>query len=484
MTRVRSRLAALALCATTALSCAGLGTYTPQQEAAIGQREAAKVAQEIGLVEEPELVAYVEAVGRRVAAHAPRQDVSYRFHVADMAEPNAFALPGGYVYVSRGLLTLANSEAELANVIGHEIAHVSARHHAGRQGRATSVGILTVLGTAAAAILGGAEAAEAAMQIGQVAGAGLIASYTRDQERESDDIGQRMALAAGYDPAAMTEFLRTLEAWTRQQPGGQRLPSFFDTHPGTSERISSTSALAATLAPGGGPADPGGRERLLRRVEGMLVGTSPAEGVLEDGRFLHPDLGFTLRVPDGWRVQNQKRALAAAPSAGDALWKLELQGPGDDPRAAADALARAQNLTYVESGPASGTALPAWRALTTVSSQQGQLAVDLTWIAWQGFVYRLTGVTLVSKARSYAGTFAAVARSFRPLTRAERAGIRELRLRVVAARPGESVAALASRTGTVWKPAMVAIVNGLATNASLASGVRVKVAHPEPYVGG
>ncbi len=482
----RIRTAALGLLGAFSTSCAGLGslgTLTPEQEVAVGAREAVSVEQEIGLVADPQLVAYVEAIGRRVAAHSPRRDITYRFHVADMAEPNAFALPGGYIYVSRGLLVLVNSEAELANVLGHEIAHVTARHHAQRHSRATSVGLLTVLGTAAAAILGGAEAAQLAGQIGQVAGAGLIASYTRDQERESDELGQQMALRAGYDPAAMANFLRTLEGWARLQEGGNRMPSFLDSHPATPERIAATAARAATLTPGGAPRDPDGRERVLAHLDGLVVGPSVGEGVLRDGLFLHPDLSFALRPPSGWRVQNQKRALAAAAPSGDALFVLELQGPGDDPRAAAEAFARAKGVRYAESGPARGTLLPGWRALAVAESQQGRLAVDLTWIAWQGLVYRLSGVTPVAAQGRHAGSFETAARSFRPLSRAERAGIRELRLRLVTARANESLAALAARAQGVWKLEELALVNGLTPEARLASGLRIKVANAEPYVG-
>ena len=153
---------------------------SPQREAELGREAAGQVAKQIGLVEDPALVAYVRAIGARLARLSPRTDVPYRFYIADMPEVNAFALPGGYIYVSRALLALTNSEDELANVIGHELAHVAARHAAQRETRAVGVGLLSMLGAIAAGALGGAEAAQVAGQIGQVAGAGLIASYSRD----------------------------------------------------------------------------------------------------------------------------------------------------------------------------------------------------------------------------------------------------------------------------------------------------------------
>jgi predicted Zn-dependent protease len=140
-------------------------TMSPEREAAIGRQAAKEVEQQIGLVRDPALVQYVEKLGRRIAEKSPRQDVTYRFHVADMEVPNAFALPGGYIYVSRGLLLLTNDEAELAGVIGHEIGHVAAHHAAKQESRSTRVGVLSALGTLAGAVLGGSTGAAVASDI-------------------------------------------------------------------------------------------------------------------------------------------------------------------------------------------------------------------------------------------------------------------------------------------------------------------------------
>ena len=178
-----------------------------EREAQLGAQTAARVAAEMGLVESPALSAYVDESGQRLARHSPRRDVVYRVAVVDWKEPNAVAVPGGYISGSRGLRAIANSEAERANVIGHEIGHVAARHSAQRETRALGVGVLAALGTVAAAAAGGESAAQGAAQIGQVAGAGWIASYGRDQERQADEVGQKLAAQAGWDPAAMAKFL-------------------------------------------------------------------------------------------------------------------------------------------------------------------------------------------------------------------------------------------------------------------------------------
>ena len=170
-----------------------------------------------------------------------------------MAEANAFALPGGHIYVSRGLLAIANSEDELANVIGHEIGHVAARHHARQQARAQQVGVASVLGTLAAAVLGGAEAAQVVGQLGQIAGAGYMASHSRDQERESDEIGQTLAAKGGWNPAGMAEFLATLgrETTLAARPGADaELPRHAPRDTGTCrERLGPRARAGARVAP-------------------------------------------------------------------------------------------------------------------------------------------------------------------------------------------------------------------------------------------
>ena len=215
------------------------------QEAQLGRESAAQVEEQMGIVDDPAMAGYIRELGARLARHSPRRGVDYRFAIADMGVPNAFALPGGYIYVSRGALVLANTEAELAGVIGHEIGHVAARHSVQRQTRSVGVGLLTLLGVVAAGAAGGEQAAQTVGQLGQVAGAGLIATYGRDQERQADQVGQELAARAGYDPAGVAGFLASLGRETQRLSGGRsRQPSFFDSHPLTDERVATTGARA------------------------------------------------------------------------------------------------------------------------------------------------------------------------------------------------------------------------------------------------
>ncbi len=453
-----------------------------QDEARAGADAAAQVEQEMGLVRDPALASYVQAVGARVAALSPRRDVEYRFFVVNMPESNAFALPGGYIYVSRGLLALSRSEDELANVIAHEIGHVAARHSAQRQTRAMGVGLLSVLGTIAAGALGGAGAAQTVAQLGQVAGAGLIASYGRDQEREADRIGQGVAARAGYDPAAMSTFLSSLQQETELRLGRSPRPSFLDSHPSTPERVSSAASLARTLerAPAAGIATT--RAAYLSRLEGLLVGPDPAGGIVRDTVFLHPKLDFRIRFPAEWQIQNTDSAVVAVAPRGDAALQLQLQGRGSDPREAARRFLAEQRVEIVDSGPLRIQNLSGYRVRAVGATQQGgRVGADLVWIAYRGAIYRLQGIAPEQSFLAYASLFQKSAQSFRPLTPDELALCRERRLHVLAAREGETIAELSDRGGNAWNGAETSVMNGLNLASRLHAGEPIKVALEQPW---
>jgi len=454
---------------------------SPEREAQLGAQTAVQVADEMGLVESPALTAYVDEIGQRLAGHSPRRDVVYRFAVVDMKEPNAFALPGGYIYVSRGLLAIANSEAELANVIGHEIGHVAARHSAQRETRALGVGALAALGTLVAGAAGGEGAAQGAAQIGQVAGAGLIASYGRDQERQADEVGQQLAAQAGWDPAAMTSFLSTLGRDAELRSGEPHRPSFLDSHPMTGERVQNTAVRADALRVTPVAPIAGTQFAFYGRLANLLIGPDPAQGLFRGERFLHPDLGFSIDFPRGWKTQNAKTAVAAQAPRGDAVLVLQAQGESGDPSQAAQIFAREKQL-QLESGERDRIGgYPAYRARVEVQTEQGPAVMEWNWIAHPRAMFRLLGLSPSDRVDDYAREFRAAARSFRPLGDRERGGITELRLRVARARQGESLASLSRRTKNAWSLEETAMANDLSGERRLHEGEAVKIAVEVPY---
>ena len=242
-TPVTRRQYTYGLVATMAMLAGGCATMSPSEERRLGQEAAEEVEQTVGLVRDPKLVGYVRQVGGRLAQAAQRPDITWRFNVADDPEANAFALPGGWVYVTRGLLALLNSEDELAGVLGHEMAHVLERHAARRVSAATPFAVIfgvpaAILGTVSPT-LGGIVSGT-----GRAASSVALASYSRDQEREADQRGVVLIARAGYDPTALAAFLRTLEreeALAGQNPDRAR---FLSSHPATPERVASVEAAA------------------------------------------------------------------------------------------------------------------------------------------------------------------------------------------------------------------------------------------------
>ncbi|HZO09725.1 MAG TPA: M48 family metalloprotease, partial [Myxococcota bacterium] len=400
-------------------------------------------------------------IGTRLARYAPPRDFDYRFRIVDQEAPNAFALPGGQIYVSRGLLLLANSEDELANVIGHEIVHAALRHASARQSVIESFPIFQILAV------------------------GAIASYSREQEREADRVGQQLAARAGYDPEAMARFLKQLDYTERLHFGSSRLPGFFDTHPTTRDRVAEATARARSIPWQSVEAIAPGREGYLARIDGLAVGTRAAEGVFQKDRFLHAELDVFMRFPEGWETRNSRAAVGAISPKRDAQVVLELQGPGEDPEAAVEEfMASDEAIGLGLDGPPQPVRLgqiEAVRATGAARTPAGPLKVHLTWIAWDGNIYRLTGIAVSGLSERYEGIFRSVARSFRPLTDRERESIQEMRLRVAQARPGESLGALSERTRNRWDLQQTAVMNAVFADAPLADAQLVKVAVLERY---
>jgi len=452
-----------------------------EREAALGRQAAKQVEQQIGLLQDPALTAWLRDLGSRLAAHSPRSGVPYRFAVVDMPEPNAFTLPGGYVYVSRGLLVLANSEAEVAAVVGHEIGHLAARHAAQRETRNIGVGLLTAFGTLAAGAAGGEQPGRSVAGFGQLAGAALIASYGREQERQADEVGQKLVAASGYDPAKLSTFLTTLERESELRTGMTPRPSFLDSHPLTRERIASTAARAADLQRVASPATVDDRSAFLARLDGLRVGPDPADGVFRAERFLHPGLGIVIDFPGEWSTRNGRDAVGALSPAEDAVIILERQGPTEDPRKAAHAYAASRGLPLGEGFDLKIGGWPAFRAWSEGRTESGPVQLDLTWIAHPKGTLRITSVSAAARFQRYAAGFRFVARSVRSMTRRERRSITELRLRIVEARRRESLRSLSRRTGNAWSIAETAVANGLSEDVRLGRGQPVKIVKQVRY---
>lgn len=290
--------------------------FEPSDDREIGSEQHPRVvAQYGGEYMKEGLNDYILDIGLRLAFVSEMRDLPWRFTVLNSPVVNAFALPGGYVYITRGLLALANNEAEVAGVLAHEIGHVTARHGAARQSRATGIGLIGVLAT----VLTGSSVVQ---ELGQQLGGLYVAGYSRDQEYEADQLGVKYLGLAGYPREAMADFLRRMEAQTEYMAtltgnaaGGSF--DFFASHPQTEDRIGRASASAAANSD---ELDREyGRSRYLGVIDGMLYGDDPKEGIIKGREFLHPDLRFKFTAPEGFQLINSANAVYAVDGNGSQM---------------------------------------------------------------------------------------------------------------------------------------------------------------------
>jgi predicted Zn-dependent protease len=401
------------------------------------------VLQEYGRVEDPELQAYVTRVGKNLAAKSHRPELDWHFTVVDSPEINAFALPGGYVYVTRGILAYLNSEAELAGVVGHEIGHVTARHGVRQQSTATAIGFGAILGSILVPGLDNQAGASLLQNLSQA----LVAGYGRDHELEADRLGAEYLARTGYSPQAMVEVISVLknqelaDVELAKQEGREprRYHGLFDTHPANDTRLKQVVGEAKKYQVAS-PAE--NHDSFLREINGVYFGDSPEQGVIRHNALLHEKLGIAVQFPQGWRVQNQPGRVVAINSQGTALVEMK---PG--PKNAAqpmDTLRKGLKLDQgarFESGNINGNP-----AAFVAGAVQGKPMLAAA-ISYSGSQFLLAALARDADAYSQnRNELKAAINSFHALTAAERAQARPFVIRVVPAPQGTTMAQLAAQS--------------------------------------
>jgi predicted Zn-dependent protease len=429
-----------------------LALITESQEIQMGQEGAGEVERMIGLVPDPALQTYMQGLGMGMARESERPGLPWRFGVVDDPTPNAFALPGGFIYFTRGMLGLMNSEAELATVLGHEIGHVTARHQVTMISRAQ----LAQVGLG----LGGLLFPQLE-NLGGLVGAGLsllFLSYSRDMERQADDLGFGYALGQGYDVREMGTVFATLARLGGEQRSP--VPSWLQTHPLPAERIAAVQERVAALEPlpAGLRVD---RDAYLTRLDGLVYGVNPRNGVFRDGRFLHPDLAFQFALPGNWPRQNLAQAVMAASPRQDAAIQLVLRGEGT-PDAAAQAFLRQQGIQTLQTGRQTINGLPAVLASFRAQTPQALVQGLAAFIAYDGRVYQLMGYSLAAVYGDYHATFQQSVGSFAPLRDPAILALQPARIRLVRIAESMTLAEFNRRFPSTIPIAELAVINGVA----------------------
>jgi len=399
-----------------------LSLVSESQEIQMGQAGAKEVAQSIGFYNDAKIQSYVANIGKRMAAVSERPNLPWEFHVVDDASVNAFAIPGGFIYITRGLMSSINTEAELATVLGHEIAHVTNRHSV----QQISKSQLAQLGLGIGSILSSDIA-----KFGQLAGAGLgllFLKYGRDAENQADAGGFRYALGQNYDVREMPKVFETLGRIS-ESGGGGRLPEWLATHPEPGNRIEHIEKMIDTV-----PLDQRklivAREEYLKHVQGMTFGEDPRQGYFEGNAFYHPQMRFQLKFPDQWKKQNLPQAVVAVSPNEDAIVQLALAGQNSPEQAASQFLSQ----QGVRAGNASRTSingLPAASSYFQAQTEQGQIEGLVSFISYGGQTFGLMAYTPAGKLSSYDQVFQSTIRSFTELRDQSKINVQPARVELV-----------------------------------------------------
>ena len=421
----------LAACATNPVTGdRELALVSESQEIQIGREVAAQAEQQFGLVDDAALQAYVHRLGFQLAQASERPELPWAFRVVDDPTPNAFAAPGGYIFITRGLLALLRNEAELVSVLGHEIGHVTARHSVAMMSRAQ----LAQLGLGIGSMLSPTVA-----QFGDLAAGGLqllFLSYSRDAERQADDLGYRYALEQGYDVREMVNVFAVLQQ-SADMAGQSPVPSWLASHPYPEDRIARIDKRLATL-PATATSGRIGEDEYLAQIDGLVYGDNPRDGYFEANRFFHPELAFRIDLPKGWRTQNLTQAVVAGSPAEDALMQLMLVA--GTLKEAADAFFGQQGLTPGRVGTQQINGLPAITGTFEAQTAQARLGGVVTFVSLEGRTYRILGYTPAGQQATYERTFLASMNSFAVLTNPKALARQPQRLTIVRVRSAMTVA--------------------------------------------
>lgn len=382
---------------------------TQSDELALGQQTDQQIIQTYGLYEDPQLLNYITSLGTKIGSLSHRPQLNYQFRVLDSPVINAFAVPGGFIYVTRGILSYFNNEAELAGVLAHEIGHVTARHSAQQYSRAQ----LAQIGLGVGFIV--SETFRKYAGLAQFGVGMLFLSYSRDNERQADALGVEYSSKGGWDSNHMANFFVTLE---RLNPQSDRsgLPAWFSTHPNPPDRVA---AIKKDTEKWKGKL-PGtnfvvNRDQYMQSIDGVLYGEDPRQGYVEGNAFYHPQMKFQFPVPSGWQLNNTPTQVQMFTQQQDAVM-LFAMAQENSPAAAANAFVTNTKAAVVQSEPTRVSGLNAHRVVSDVTTEQGVIRVSSYFIQKDNAIFYFHGYTGQPQFTNYQSAFNQTMGQFKPLT--------------------------------------------------------------------
>jgi predicted Zn-dependent protease len=441
-----------------------LSLVSEAQEIEMGKGEVVRARQETGFYPDAALTSYISTIGMQMARASERPELPWEFHLIDDPMVNAFAAPGGFIFITRGILAYMNSEAELAGVIGHEIGHVTAKHTVAAISR-QQAGTIGVIG---AAIL---TKNEQVAQLGSTGLGILFLKYGRDQESQSDALGHKYSLRQGYDVREMPKTFATLQRVSDASGNSGRIPGFLSTHPDPGDRVAATTRWADTVS------NPSkltiGRDRFLDRLNGMVYGQDPRQGYFEGQRYLHPELRFQFDMPAGWQGINQVSQIVLVEPNGAGQMQLT-QASQATPAAAMQAWQAQQGVVTgaVQQTQAAGAqALTAEFTATTGEGQQ--LRGRVLFLTHRGSTWQFLGLAVAQAWPQLAGPINATLSSF-AVTPTNQQFRRVRELRVITLPRAMTMNALAAESGGATTAAELALINSADEGVMQPAGRKVK----------
>jgi predicted Zn-dependent protease len=435
------------------------------REIEMGREADQQIVSSLGLYPDSSLQQYIHELGANLAAKCERPHLPWAFRLVDDPVVNAFALPGGFIYITRGIMAHLNSEAELAGVMGHEIGHVTGKHAVTRMSKAQ----IAQIGLGVGQVL--EPGLEKYSQLANVGLGLLFLKFSRDDETQADELGLRYMTRADYDPREMVGVMTMLDQVT-EAGGGGRVPEWLATHPNPGNRRENIQSQVDTIS-----GDLSGalvqQESYLRRLDGLIFGQNPRQGYFKGSTFYHPDLKFVLQFPEGWQTLNQVAAVIGVSPEQDAIMQLTLSQAAA-PGAAAEEFLSQQGISAGRPQPLTINGLSAVWAEFSAESESGQLAGIAAFLDYDDNVYQILAYGTQQAWSSYASSASAALRSFSRLTDAKALAVQPWRLEVVKLSEPMTINEFAQRYPAPVTAEKLALINRVALDTRLPAGHLVK----------
>lgn len=443
-----------------------LNLVSKDQEIALGKESDQQISASFGVYQNDELSNYVNSIGQQLAAKSERPDLPWTFRVLDDPVVNAFALPGGFIYVTRGILSHMNSEAELAGVLGHEIGHVTAKHSVNRISEAQ----LAQLGFGAAAIL----KPELYQKYGQFANIGiqlLFLKFGRDDEKEADWLGVRYMTRENYNPELLKNVMATLEK-VSASAGGGGVPEWLSTHPSPGNRIKLIQEAIDTVTKNVSTLQVN-KDQFFNKINQLTFGDDPREGYFKGNTFYHPELKFQFNFPTNWKTINQKEAVVGISSAQDAAIQITLSSQ-KNLQNAANEFFKQEGLQAGQMNSTSIHNLPVIFGEFTAATEQGNVQGTSYFIQYAGNIYQVLGYTSQQKWNQYKSSVVSSLSSFNQLNDPGFLSVEPRRVNIVTLDKSMTLQEFYSRFPSTVPIETVALINQAEAGTQFQSGQKLK----------